>query len=107
MRSLEVDSVTDTLRIPVAELRRAAEVLFDHLQEVQGDVVELPDRMFWSVPAEVRYDVYEQPGDLTIGQLGDSLERLSSVVKSDDDALSYGLVWLADIARAIGEQTVR
>ncbi|MGH2919292.1 MAG: hypothetical protein ACRDLS_11955 [Solirubrobacteraceae bacterium] len=99
--------MSETLRISVADLRRAAEVLLDHLQEVEGDVVELSDRMFWVVPAEVRYDVYEQPAELTIGQLSESLARLASVVESDEDALSYGLVWLADIARAIGEQTVR
>lgn len=107
MTSPGAGSVEETLRISVADLRRAAEVLLDHLQEVEGDVVEIPDRMFWAVPAEARYDVYEQPTELTIGQLSESLSRLASIVESDEDVLSFGLVWLADIARAIGEQTVR
>lgn len=82
-------------------------MLLDHLQEVEGEIVVLADRMFWAVPLEVRYDVYEQPTELTIGQLSESLARLASIVESDEDILSYGLVWLADIVRAIGEQSVR
>lgn len=99
--------MTDVLRVRVADLRRAAERLLDHLQEVEGDVVEVPDRMFWTVPADARYDVYEQPRELTIGQLGESLAHVVALAGDDEDALSYGLVWLADVARALGEQTVR
>lgn len=99
--------MSETMQIPVADLRRAAEVLLDRLQEVEGDVVEVTDRMFWSVPADVRYDVYKRPTDLTVGQLGESCEHLRSMVGAGEGPLSYGLVWLADIVRAIGEQTVR
>jgi hypothetical protein len=99
--------VSDQLHISVDELRRATAVLLDHLQTVEGDVVAIPDRMFWTVPADARYEVYEQPTDLTIGQVSESLEHLSSVTKIEEDALSYGLVWLADVLRAIGERTVR
>jgi hypothetical protein len=96
----------DTLRIRVADLRRAAEMLLDHLQEIEGDVVEVPDHMFWAVPAEARHNVYEQPTELTIGQLSESLSNLLSMTSSDEHALAYGLVWFADIVRTIGEQTV-
>lgn len=99
--------MSEPLQISVDELRRATAVLLDHLQAVEGDVVTIPDRMFWTVPAAARYEVYEQPSDLTIGQLSESLEHLSSVTAIEKDALSYGLVWLADVLRAIGERAVR
>ena len=99
--------MASTLRVSIDELRQATEVLLDHLRTVRGDLVEIEDRMFWSVPEEVRYNVYEEPSDLTIGQLSDSLSSALSMAVGDRDPLSYGLVWLADVIRAIGEETVR
>jgi hypothetical protein len=102
----EGSAMDDPLQIRVADLRRAAETLLDHLQEIEGDIVEVPDHMFWAVPAEARHNVYEQPSTLTIGQLSESWANVVSMTKSDENVLSYGLVWFADIVRAIGEQTV-
>jgi hypothetical protein len=82
-------------------------MLLDHVAAIEGETVCVDDRMFWAIPADTRYDVYEQPSELTIGQLGESLDSLSSMMRSDEDVVAYGLVWLADILRAVGEQTVR
>ncbi|MEU4839908.1 hypothetical protein [Nocardia testacea] len=49
---------------------------------------------------------YNTPADLTIGQLSDSWEFLRTPLADPDDALTYHLVWLADILRAIGEDNV-
>lgn len=79
----------------------------DHLEAVtKSDSVVLDKDYFWSIPPDERYDVYNTPADLTIGQLSDSLEFLKPLLADPDDALTYHLVWLADILRAIGEDNV-
>jgi hypothetical protein len=55
------------LRIDVPDLKRAAQLLLDHASTVEGDVLELDQDMFWSIPAPALYDVHERPSELTIG----------------------------------------
>jgi hypothetical protein len=99
--------VTQPVRIPVEDLRRAADILLDHLESTVGGVVELDRDMFWAVPPDALYDVYQEPGELTIGQLTESRDNIARVLEDQDSALSYGLVWLADVLRAVGHEVVR
>lgn len=99
--------MTQSLHIPVDELRRAATTLLDHLEAVRGEVVEVPDGAFWAIPADARRDVYTEPQDFTIGQVGESWGNVLSAVNATDASVSYGLVWLADVLREIGERTVQ
>jgi hypothetical protein len=101
-----VGDVADPIRISVAQLRAVAGALFDHLESAVGEEVEIRDAAFWAIPATARHNVYEQPSELSIGQLGESWANVESAVESGE-TLSYGLVWLADILREIGERTVR
>lgn len=94
------------LEVPVAVLRKAAEVLLDRVEEVAGDSVMLDVDMFWEIPSGARAKVYEEPREFTIGQLSESLVNIQQVVRDPSDAVSFGLVWLADLLRAIGEQIV-
>jgi len=48
--------------------------------------------------------VYAQ---LTIGQLTESLDNVERMVSDPDATLAYGLVWLSDVLRAVGEKVVR
>jgi hypothetical protein len=92
------------LRIPTEDLRRVFAALIDELAAVQGDVVDIPDTPFWAIPAGARRDVYEEPRNLTIGQLGEAWDNALATASSDKIPLSYGLVWFADVLREIGEQ---
>ena len=42
-----------------------------------------------------------------IGQVSESLEDLESIVADPELAISYGLVWLADVMRAVGHSVVK
>jgi hypothetical protein len=61
---------------------------------------------FWSIPSPARYDVYTEPGQLTIGQVSESWADLLGMLEDDSKALGYGLVWLADVLRAIGDEAI-
>lgn len=94
------------LQIPVDILRQAAAILLRDLASEHA-VVSLDSDYFWAISPEQRTNVYVEPSEFTIGQLSDCLDNLSQIV--DDPALSvpHGLVWLADLLRAVGEAVER
>lgn len=98
--------MTERVVMDVGALRKIVSKLLDHLAEHQGNEVALEHDMFWSIAAPDIFNVYSRPEDLTIGQLSESWESLRRMV-DDDRPLTYGLVWLADVLRAIGMEIVQ
>ncbi|MGM1017310.1 MAG: hypothetical protein ACQEW8_07215 [Actinomycetota bacterium] len=98
--------MTEGVKIPVATMRRVAEVLLQHVEQLEGDVVEIENDYFWSVPAETQYDMTQEPRALTIGQLSESLEHVQAFEADSSSVISYGLVWLGDIMRAVGQRVI-
>lgn len=97
--------MTERVLIDVEALRRITSRLLDHLAENQGDQVALDHDMFWSIAAPEIFNVYSRPEDLTIGQISEAWASLCLMV-DDDRPLTYCLVWLADVLRAIGMEIV-
>jgi hypothetical protein len=62
--------------VTVADLRAAAELFFSHLESKGIRSVTLSKDYYWDVPADLRYDPYEEPTKHTIGQLSDDLDEL-------------------------------
>ncbi|WP_067473675.1 hypothetical protein [Nocardia amamiensis] len=94
----------DPLGVSLDELRRVFGVLLNHVEAVTADeAVVLGKDYFWSVPLAEQYDVYNEPADLTIGQLSESWQHLQDLLADPDRALRYHLVWLADVLRAMGQ----
>lgn len=98
--------MSDRLYVPVDVLRRAAEVLLAHVEQIEGSEVALDKDYYWAIAPEQLYDVYNNPVDLTIGQLTECLANLQTVVEEPGSSVSYALVWLADLMRAVGQSVV-
>jgi hypothetical protein len=90
------------LQIQVAELRQIFDRLMTHVESTQGGQVTLHEDYFYSLPAPGLYDVLEDAPDPTIGQLTESLDNL----RRGDDTITYELVWLGDVLRAVGHLTL-
>lgn len=97
----------DSLRIPVDRLRAVFELLMRHLTETEGESITLERDYFWSIAPDGLYDVYTEPGELGIGQLSESWEHLEELFDPDPATITFHLVWLADIIRALGHQETR
>ena len=97
--------MSEPLRVSVEEVRQLALLLLRHVEESAGSTVELDKDMFWSVPSPELYNVYDTP-ELTVGQLSESWASLKAMGDGESPSLSYGLVWLADVLRAIGQELV-
>lgn len=99
--------MAEQITIPLDVLEGAFAVLLRHLRDVEGDTVTLGQEFFWAVPPRQLYDVTTEPSGHTIGQLSESLDELHGLVADPDAAVTFGLVWLADVLRAIGHTVVR
>lgn len=64
--------MTDSLVIDIPTLRQAISSLLDHVEAANGSKLPLSHDFFWTVPDAERYDNYDRPSELTIGQLSES-----------------------------------
>jgi len=99
--------MSERIRVPVALLRRASEVLLNHLESVEGDAVLVEKDYYWTIAAEQLYDAYAEPSKFTMGQLSECLENLERVVEDPSMSTSFALVWLADLLRGAGQTVAR
>ena len=100
--------MSEPLRIPIDQLKTAFELLIQRLAESEGDTIALQRDYFWSIvdPSKL-YDVYESPGEPSIGQLTESWQHIQQVLADEANAIPHTLVWLADIIRALGHDQTR
>ncbi|MEX2985597.1 hypothetical protein [Streptomyces sp. C36] len=96
---------SEPLQIPLDQLRHAFDVVLRQVEASAGLTVTLNEEYFWSIPGDELYDVLNEPKTLTIGQLSESWQRIEDLLAHQDRALGYHLVWLADVIRAIGQDT--
>jgi hypothetical protein len=91
------------LSIDTSELRKACNVLLDHLETQVNDEAQLKVDYFWSVSPENIFDVSSSP-ELTIGQLSESWGNLARERQGDGSmSVAYGLVWLSEVLLALGQ----
>ncbi|MFE3182776.1 hypothetical protein ACFXKR_18170 [Streptomyces violascens] len=93
---------SEPLQIPIDQLRRVVDAVLRHVEASAGPTVTFNEDYFWSVPNDSLRDVFNEPGDLTIGQLSESWQHLEGLLAHQDQAVGHHLVWLADVIRAIG-----
>ncbi|MCX5232919.1 hypothetical protein [Streptomyces sp. NBC_00233] len=98
---------SEPLRIPLDQLRIAFELALQHIEASVGSAVTLEQDYFWSVPGDELYDVPNEPKAITIGQLSESWQHLEDLLAYPNRAVGHHLVWLADVLRAIGQDTDR
>lgn len=92
--------------IKVSDLRKISERLFRHLEENGISSVEINADYYWNIPIDQVYDPYKEPDQLDMGQLSDDWGDLEKVLSNEMEPISYNLVDLSAILRAIGEKLV-
>lgn len=93
--------------VKIDELRSIANALFSHLENDGAKSLTLSVDYYWDVPEDTRYDSYEKPRELTLGQLTDDMTELTRMLNGERPMVAYGLVWLAAILRRVGETANR
>lgn len=95
------------MEISLSDLRKVTNKIFDHLERLGYQKLELDKDYYWNISEELVYDVSIDPTDFEIGQLSDDWAELEKILSNEDKPLSYSLVWLSAILRFVGETVVK
>lgn len=93
------------MRVAVDELRRITDQLLTYVEARAGSQVEVEADFYWHVPDAAKYDKYEEPKELDVGQLSEDWERLAAISVGDSPAVGAALAWLGEVLKAVGKQT--
>lgn len=93
--------------ISIDRVRLACQLLLDHLAQSEGKDIPIERDFFWSISDEILYDVYNEPNELTIGQVSESWGHLEDLLDGRTATPSRHLSWLADVIRALGSPSAR
>ncbi len=96
------------MKIDVDQLEQALQALIDELRKKEGKVIniEQPIDYYWSIPGEVLYNPYENPNELTLGQLSDDLKEMTKIASKTSEPVSYDFVKMSSLMAMIGHKTV-
>ena len=67
--------------------------------------LEVPDDLYWFVPADQLHDPTREPTALTLGSLADDWAEVAAVADGRKDPIGYVLVWASAVLRAVGDRT--
>ena len=94
------------MKIDIAQLRMACDILWEHLHDLDIDSVDIPHDYYWTVPQQDVYRFDKEPAAFVAGQLSDDWQDVQQILEPDRDAIAYDFVKVSAILRAVGEQVV-
>lgn len=94
------------MKIKISELKQGFEIVLNNLLENGIEELELEFDYYWNIEESEKYDVEKDPKEFDIGQLSDDYHELQKITSGKSEPLSYSLVWLSSLARAVGESKV-
>jgi len=94
------------MRVSTTDLRRAVGLLLQHLEDTGRPEFEINEDYYWFVPEGSRFNPYEKPKELTLGQLTDDWVEVKAIADGTKEPIGYALVWLSQLLLRIGEKAV-
>lgn len=91
-------------RITTNEIRIALELTLKEFELHGAKTWEVNEEFYWDVPTASRYDSYDSPEKLTMGQLSEDIRRVQEIAAGSADPAPSCLVWIATILRLAGER---
>ena len=96
----------DKAEINLRELKRAVDLILDHVIEDLGvQIVTIEDKedFFWDCPPSEMYDTSKQPREWWTGRLKDDLHFIQQMLRSDGP-LAFMLSHAAPLLRYVAKQ---
>jgi hypothetical protein len=88
------------MKINIDNIQKIASLLLERLKESKGSEIEIKNDYYWDISEDELYSPYEEPKNITLGQLSDDLEEVQRLNKSDD-AVIYDLKRLSQILKVL------
>lgn len=89
------------MRVNIEELSKIIAILLLNLRNSKGNEVELKNDYYWDISSEQIYNPYDDPNDISLGQLSDDLNEVYRLLSSSNEAIPYDLKRIAEILKAI------
>ena|ERR1044072_3730514 len=97
------------MQISISDLRAISEIIFSHVEAMGINSVNIPADYYWEIPKDQRYDPYKEPDpkQFEIGQLSDDWSELQKIAEGKSEPITYALVWMSSLLKAVGEEVVK
>lgn len=94
------------MAITTQELRDVFTLLIDNIESYDITSLDLDPDYYWYIQPPDVYNPYEDPKDLTLGQLSFDVDDMKGLLAKKRLPVGYDLVKLAAILRAIGDSGI-
>nr|WP_199158658.1 hypothetical protein [Pedobacter sp. ASV2] len=91
----------ETNQIRIDDLQKAIILLLSNFKTNIGDVIEIQNDFYWDIPSKELYNPYEEPKQLTLGQLSDDMNEVKRLTDEPSSAISYDLKRISNIIKAM------
>lgn len=89
------------MKVNIDELQKITLLLLSNLREQMGNEIELENDFYWDISSNELYKPYDEPKDISLGQLSDDLMEVQKLTSSSDEAIPYDLKRIAEILKAL------
>jgi hypothetical protein len=89
--------------VDVKTLEKAMLAIFDHLKKQGISSVNFDSDFYWDIEKEQRYEPYQDPSGMNLGQLSDDWTEIQKIASGEKEPIGYALVWIASLYRYVGE----
>jgi hypothetical protein len=90
------------MKLDLNELMSITQQLIDAFSANNGRVIDIDKDYYWSIDVAALYNPYEEPRDLSLGQLSEDWNSLKSAVSSQT-IIPYDLNRLGIILKALSD----
>lgn len=91
------------MKIDIPTLRKAVDMILRDIEKEGTREIDLSKDYYWSIPANERYDPYNSPKDLTLGQLSEDWKETLRIVNDSQPPAVYQLEWISALLRYVAE----
>lgn len=88
------------------DLKKILFMLIDKLDESPTDKFSLEKDLYWNIPDDKLYNVYQEPENLTIGNLVEDWEFLQKILRKEREVLWYDFYKVSTILNSIGHASI-
>lgn len=88
------------MKVKIDNLEKIISLLLKKLKNSKGNEIELDNDLYWAISSEELYNPYEEPKNMTLGQLEDEVNEIMRLMDTDD-AIIYDLKRVANILTAL------
>ncbi|NOI65478.1 hypothetical protein [Vibrio sp. 99-8-1] len=89
--------------VDIETLQNAMLQVFEHLKHQGINSLDIDSDFYWNIEKKQRYDPYQMPNDIDLGQLSDSWDEIQKIASGEREPIGYALIWIASLYQYIGE----